>query len=270
MNPDFTEIDLRRMLEKSKMSTIKIEAKPDYDLSGRFSYLLKELELPITTSKFLGEPYFPKGADYPLDKNNEPMILLAQINFAEVPPLENFPETGILQFYIAVNDDLYGANFDDLTDQSSFRVIFHAIVNENIARKDLPRFDRNENYTPINAEYRLSFTPSIEVVPSYDYRFKHYFGEDYYDFIRKHENDELWEKYEEIANASGHKMGGYAYFTQYDPRNNEIYSDYILLFQIDSGEAICWGDVGVGNWFIREEDLKKRDFTKVLYNWDCS
>ena len=43
----------------------------------------------------------------------------------------------------------------------------------------------------------------------------------------------------------------------------------ILLFQLDTVEDIMWGDSGVGNFFIREEDLKNRDFTRVLYNWDC-
>ena len=32
---------------------------------------------------------------------------------------------------------------------------------------------------------------------------------------------------------------------------------------------IMWGDVGVANFFIRLEDLKNRDFSNVLYNWDC-
>ncbi|WP_155392911.1 DUF1963 domain-containing protein, partial [Clostridium sporogenes] len=32
---------------------------------------------------------------------------------------------------------------------------------------------------------------------------------------------------------------------------------------------LMFGDAGVANFFINEEDLKKLDFTKVLYNWDC-
>ncbi|MDN5490601.1 MAG: DUF1963 domain-containing protein, partial [Acinetobacter sp.] len=41
----------------------------------------------------------------------------------------------------------------------------------------------------------------------------------------------------------------------------------------DTGEAegieIMWGDSGVGNFFIHPDDLEKRDFSKVVYNWDC-
>ena len=70
----------------------------------------------------------------------------------------------------------------------------------------------------------------------------------------------------------GHKIGGYAYFTQSDPRDEKAeYLDMILLLQIDSQDnAILWGDVGVGNFFIHPDDLKRKDFSKVLYNWDCT
>ncbi len=32
---------------------------------------------------------------------------------------------------------------------------------------------------------------------------------------------------------------------------------------------IMWGDSGVGNFFISEENLKNLNFDDVLYNWDC-
>jgi uncharacterized protein YwqG len=38
---------------------------------------------------------------------------------------------------------------------------------------------------------------------------------------------------------------------------------------MDSDQDIMWGDVGVGNFFIDYNDLLKKDFSKVLYNWDC-
>ena len=43
----------------------------------------------------------------------------------------------------------------------------------------------------------------------------------------------------------------------------------ILLFQLDTTEDIMWGDSGVGNFFIKKEDLVKKDFSKVWFNWDC-
>ena len=46
-------------------------------------------------SKFGGLPYIPKGFEYPKSFGNEYLYLLAQINFAEVPHLEYFPDKGI-------------------------------------------------------------------------------------------------------------------------------------------------------------------------------
>ena len=71
----------------------------------------------------------------------------------------------------------------------------------------------------------------------------------------------------------GHKLFGYPAFTQVDPRSMVSYSQYILLLQIDSigvaDKEIMWGDSGICNFFITEADLKDKDFSKVLYNWDC-
>lgn len=36
-----------------------------------------------------------------------------------------------------------------------------------------------------------------------------------------------------------------------------------------NGMDIMWGDCGVANFFIHPDDLKNKDFSKVLYNWDC-
>nr|MCR5080229.1 DUF1963 domain-containing protein [Treponema sp.] len=71
---------------------------------------------------------------------------------------------------------------------------------------------------------------------------------------------------------AGHRISGYPYFTQYDPRSADDGYD-VLLLQIDTdddgGNQIMWGDSGIANFFIKREDLKKRDFSNVLYNWDC-
>ena len=71
----------------------------------------------------------------------------------------------------------------------------------------------------------------------------------------------------------GHNMLGAPYFVQYDLRKNPKYYDTVLL-QIHSelgaqDDEICWGDGGVANFFINSEALAQRDFSKVLYCWDC-
>ncbi len=48
------------------------------------------------------------------------------------------------------------------------------------------------------------------------------------------------------------------------------FKDYILLLQIVTDDNIMRGDCGVANFFIHPQDLAKKDFSKVMYNWNCS
>ena len=66
----------------------------------------------------------PKDFEYPKSYSGEYLYLLAQINFAEVPKLEGLPEKGILQFYLAADEELYGCDFDDPSRQDKFRVVY--------------------------------------------------------------------------------------------------------------------------------------------------
>jgi uncharacterized protein YwqG len=69
---------------------------------------------------------------------------------------------------------------------------------------------------------------------------------------------------------TGHKIGGYAFFTQCDPRDyNKNKKNDILLFQIDTDAEIMFGDSGVANFFINEDDLINKRFEKAYFNWDC-
>ena len=47
----------------------------------------------------------PKGFDYPVDPDGRPLSFLAQVNFADVPALPDYPNSGILQFYISNDED---------------------------------------------------------------------------------------------------------------------------------------------------------------------
>ena len=38
---------------------------------------------------------------------------------------------------------------------------------------------------------------------------------------------------------------------------------------LDSDEHVFWGDTGIAHWFIREPDLRARNFANVRYYWDC-
>lgn len=230
----------------------------------------------IVQSKFAGNPYLPKTSDHPKDEQGKYMKMLAQINFEELPVrLEDMPEKGMLQFFLSGDHDAMGLDFDEQTNQKNFRVVFHAdILNENEVVTDFSYMDTFDEETfPMENELSLSFSLVNEVVSIADRSFEDSFEDLDFDEVIDDNDTTLHEVYAENLTNDGHKIGGYAYFTQFDPREEEeLYEDHdVLLLQIDSedDQGIMWGDVGVGNFFIKKEDLKNRDFTNVLYNWDC-
>ncbi|EMS1064554.1 DUF1963 domain-containing protein [Providencia stuartii] len=272
-------IDLTALPDNLKPFVDKITAtaKPTIEMQ------LTPVEQPILwESRIGGMPYLPLGSDFPVDSDGIPLKLLAQINFAQMPPLENYPTTGLLQFFIG-GDDLYGADFDDLQTQNGFRVIYWDSVIEDNAKlqQDFSAIEvayEDEYYSPIEGQFSLEFTPATQYISSNDFQFgrKILDVDDLYDYEDQFEGedfyDEWLEPYNEHFASNGHRIGGYPFFTQTDPREyrKEI-QDYVLLLQIDSDyeTGILWGDIGVGNFFIHPEDLKNKDFSKVVYNWDC-
>jgi uncharacterized protein YwqG len=49
-----------------------------------------------------------------------------------------------------------------------------------------------------------------------------------------------------------------------------MHQDYDrVLLQMGSDDAFMWGDVGEAAFLIRRADLLARNFTSVLFTWDC-
>jgi len=226
--------------------------------------------LPPWQSKFAGIPYMPNGFSWPQTSQNKDLHLLAQINFKEIPELLPFPQKGLLQFWLA-EDDLYGLNFDDQTKQDSFRVIYFP----EIQKTDLQtNFDDKNVWSDISPfasdtpSYELTFKKKEMPVGIFDFQAQTLLS-DLLDDLP----EDLEEEYMKTYNDNGHRIGGYAYFTQSDPRDYQTNHDNkkVLLLQIDSdgNNDIMWGDMGVANFFINEEKLKNLDFSDILYNWDC-
>lgn len=223
-------------------------------------------------SKVGGQPYLPEGAVWPTDPSGKELFFLAQLNFAEMPPLEPFPTEGIVQFFIA-DDDLYGMDFDDGENPDTFRVLYHAQVLKDTARLRAdfpPQRDYEDDLLPHRPDecYPLTFSLEEELMPMTDYQFAQHFGGDFFQKFGEKEWDVV-DEFGKIFRSDGHKIGGYAYFTQDDPRRAD--DPMLLLLQLDSDEQmdLMWGDMGVGHFFIREKDLAARDFSRVLYDWDC-
>jgi uncharacterized protein YwqG len=222
-------------------------------------------------SKVGGQPYLPKDTPYPAGPDGQALVFLAQLNFEDMPHIAPFPERGIVQFYIN-DDDLYGMDIDDGEKPDTFRVLYFPEVIKDTAQLQtkFPPLRDYEDMLPHHPEiaYPLSFAVGEEVVPLQDYTFWQVFGQDFFQQF----GEEEWtiqEEYSKNIRSDGHKTGGYAYFTQDDPRTAD--DPMLLLFQLDCDEPmdLMWGDMGVGHFFIREKDLVAGNFGKVLYDWDC-
>lgn len=246
-------------LSQTKKNYIKINAIPADDI-------------PLEQSKFGFYPILPANVAYPKDREGNFMYPLAQINFREIPYLPGFPRSGYLQFYVAT-DDAYGYCFDG--EPSDFKVLFFEeqevekyqadfnFLKEVMSIDSLPvykphvlSFEKKEEYFGLAnvPDKNLSLKPLDQIAAAYEGDLE----------------EELMEFAYDNFSHNGHKIGGYAYFTQTDPRQyDEEVEDYVLLLQIDSDIEIMWGDAGVANFFIHPKDLAKKDFSKVFYTWDC-
>jgi len=254
---------------------------------------LKPVRRPTSVfdSKFGGTPYLPPGFQYPVNENpagrHQPLKLLAQLNFATLPhvdwwPQQRFPDAGILQFYITnqEDDDMFGADFDDPTNQKAFRVVYHANVIDDVAQLQAPPAipGDSEGYFPFEGEFGLDATVAKMPITPQDFRFEAMFKDLFKNAIPADRLDQLADKVleyrEENSESAGHRIGGYPYFTQEDPRGSQFTQ---MLLQIDSdmsgsADEIIWGDVGVANFFVPGpvDSSAPFDVSTVMYTWDCS
>lgn len=282
-----TKFDLPPGLEPFR-SKLEATVKPYVEIE---THLTRDASL--WQSKFAGFPYLPKNFDYPKTPEGDYLYLLAQINFAEVPHLERFPEAGILQFYIAKTEPYaYGLDFVNPTNQTGFRVLYFPNPDLNeynlVTNFDfLPTlWEYNDDrfvgtpfvyhsYSPHRNDcFALSFNLKSAPISDSDNKFEQLIGTEIWEVFEEN-NYEIWDEYQQMF-VNGHRLGGYPHFTQEAPE--ELLTEeepYILLLQIDSDRTptrkinILWGDAGVCNFWIKESDLKNLDFSKVLYNWDC-
>lgn len=252
-------------------------------------------DLSLEESKFGGLPFVPLGGAIPTNAEGSQLALLAQINCAQLPENNMYPSDGWLQIW-CLEDEMYGFCSDTIQPETNQKVLYipAGTQGEPLERvvamyqpyvsEDCPVWFINEQGAIWGM--RLSFTHGQQGITYSDGRFRDLFldrwnkrypeqaVENFYDLP-----DEIFENVVDIHDGSdcAHQLGGYPYFTQYDPRyerdSTELTKYTEVLFQIDSQFDtewdMCWGDAGVRNFFISREDLEALDFSDLLYNFDC-
>lgn len=106
----FGTITMQENIKEQIIKTLQTAFKPYVRDSVQLTPLAQSPQYPWS-SKFGGIPYWPLGMDYPKTNDGEKLLLLAQLNFSELPHIQNYPQDGLLQFFVA-DDDLYGCDFE--------------------------------------------------------------------------------------------------------------------------------------------------------------
>jgi hypothetical protein len=116
-------------------------------------------------SKIGGTPYLPKNAEYPYHaEKKHPLTLVAQINFAEVPPLPGFPERGILQVFVDGLDYGLGNDFENLSEQAGWRIMYYPeLLPESELQTDFSAYQATDSEClPFSGEFPLIFQAASE------------------------------------------------------------------------------------------------------------
>ncbi len=237
-----------------------------------------------TRSKIGGAPRVTTDFVWPQNDGN-PLAFLCQFDLAEirkVAPIEWLPQSGMLSFYYDAVEQPWGF---DPKDKGGWLVHYDpadtplSLITLPVALDDEVRFD----------EQHLNFA-LFDSMPNSER------------ILHEHEHDpddeDFWEAYNDVQYATSPpiQIGGYPVPVQSDGMelqcqlvSNGIYcgdatgyesdaakelsagaGDWQLLLQLDSDDdAMKWGDNGRLYFWIRLEDARRADFSKVLVVLQC-
>lgn len=225
-------------------------------------------------NRYGGPVWLAEGEAWPNGRDGQPLGFLAQVDFSRLPPLADYPANGVLQFFIG-RDDVYGADFDH-PGRGDFKVIWRETLDGPGRLHDsVPAAKGTSDfYSPL---YNQTVAAGIALTGRVE---RHYpdvthwtFDRDLKDILDRDPTNRIYDfsDAERERQGDAHHVGGHPGFTQSDYRGIDRYQDVdrVLLQLWSDDDAIMWGDSGQGQFTIRRADLLKRDFSKVLYQWDC-
>lgn len=280
-------MNLFNKIEDIKLNSIKIS----FDLDCT-------TPLPLGASKFGGCPDLPKefrwyyfSGESPFTKKikERPLSFLAQINCKEVKKYDTdnrLPSTGILYFFYELETMEWGFSHQD---KGCSRVYYYDGDISSLEKTNFPD-DMNQDYKL--PELKLIFN-SIYNAPSFeelydDYRL--YSWDDYDDFLKQHGYKIEDNNYAKLLGYSDNIQGdmllecelvtnglncgdGTGYKS---PKRKELEKNknqWKLLFQLDTVTThdfeLMFGDCGRIYYFIKDEDLKNKNFDNTWLILQC-
>jgi uncharacterized protein YwqG len=228
-------------LEKSVRPYVRIVEKPT------------KRTIPLWASKGGdGRPYLPKDQPWPV-MHGRALLPALQIDLAEVPQLPGFPRKGLLSlFWSEDHQDRALCYFPRiLRDESKLWTDFSIVPEDTFLY-------------PYLKPVQLQFERREGCVCWGDHRFEELLGEEVVDAI--HDSPHYQAVFNHVWKASGGadtRIGGWSNPQQSDPRARKENAAYELqLLQIQNGNF-------THNLFIKPGDLKRADFSDVLFYEAC-
>jgi len=230
----------------------------------------------ILDDKIGGIPYLPIGEEYPTDIDGNPMSLLFQINLKNVE-LVNFPNKGILEFFISSNEnaiDLFDFEYENYSTIKYFNEGLEyqtSIVEIKNLFIDTPikiQLRKNSMSMPYNMRDKNTVNLLLDIIEEkyniqlrYPMEITNQLEIDYYTLI-----DEI-EKECRFTSS----VGGYPRFINEPDISYDIKQDECLLFICSNLERnLCFGpDAGSVYVFINKDGLINCNFNKFYCNFEC-
>lgn len=228
---------------------------------------------PLWQSHLGGVPYLPLDDEYPYTNRGYPFALFAQIHFAEMPPVPDFPTAGILQIFVDGMDDSLGLVGDG--EKPLYRYYPNVITDDSALQQNLPNAPLQEKRQ--NPPCILQFQQAqTQYMTDSDMR---------YDDVIVDKNGnrlgcsgEAYNQYLDLSREVENYIGGYLLTCQYDPRHRIVFDDVPddpeevrfeqsrLLLQISDELPILDYYYLFINFFIHPDDLRQRDFSEMFSN----
>lgn len=236
--------------------------------------LLPAPERPVTAggTRIGGPVWLPDGEGWPVDADGASLEFVAQVDFGDLPPLPDFPTTGLLQFFVG-RDDRHGVDRDDPT-RGSARVLWWP---NGLAGGGLhPQPGNAGEPSPFGgSEVRatglpLAGRPAEHLPGKWDWRIDARLE----GHLRRPGAEEIYDRLcfgGENAQPVAHHVGGHPAFAQFDFRKPGRFDDFDrTLLRLTSDDFVSWDDYGEAVFLIRRRDLLMRDFSAAIFYWDCS
>lgn len=213
-----------------------------------------------------GPPSLPGREHWPIS-DDKPMLFIAQINYAEMPPLDGYPTKGLLSIFVE-EADIFGCGFPS-RHQTGF-VTRYVEDPSSLVRVPVPSTPEFDMYTNGLRQRGAPMTGTLSrglpssTLPEISRKT--------YDLTMEDgDRISMW-----LADnrPSALYYGGHPQFVQDDPRPRGAEQTEVLLQQgfliEDRQSIICWGDAGEATFLISPEALSQRAFERSIYTWDCS